>query len=72
MADETMMDRVGDLAHRAYNAVTGALSPASTPNKPAATSQDASQHLGTGIVKQGADIVGGRQKQINDAVDAAS
>jgi hypothetical protein len=67
-----LLDKVGDLAHQAYNAVTGALSAPSAPAKPAATTIDASQHLGSGIAQKGAETVGGRQKQINDAVDAAS
>lgn len=70
MADA--IDTVHDLAHRLFNAVTGALSPPSAPNKPAYTATDASQHLGTGIADKGQQLVSGRQKQIDDAVDAAS
>lgn len=51
MSDENtymsaVKDRVGDLAHRAYDAVSGVLSSPSAPAKPAATSQPATQHLG--------------------------
>jgi hypothetical protein len=50
MADDydwsSIKDRVGDLVHHAYDAATGFLHPASAPNKPAATSQSAAQHVG--------------------------
>lgn len=65
-------DYIGDLAHHIYDTVTGVLSPASAPSKPAATLIDASQHLGTGIAAQGADTIKNRKSQIEQAVDDAS
>ena len=67
-----VLDKIHDLAHHAYDTVTGMLSAPSAPAKPAATAQDASQHLGNGLAANAASNISGRQKQIDDAVDAAS
>lgn len=68
---DSVRDMVGNLAHHAYDAVTGALSAASSPSKPAATVQDASGHLGTGLAQNGADTIknygNALDKQIADA-----
>ncbi len=66
------LDKLGDLAHHAYDMVTGAISAPSTPAKPGATTIDASHHLGSGAAQQASDTLSGRQKQIDAAVDAAS
>lgn len=65
-----ILDKVGDLYHRAVDLTSGAMSAVMAPSKPAATVQDASHHLGTGAVNQAAQQISGRQKQIDDAVDA--
>lgn len=61
------IDTIHDLAHRAVDLASGAMSAASAPDKPAYSAEDASQHLG-GMVGKGAALVSGRQKQIDDAV----
>lgn len=65
-----VLDFVGDLAHHAVDAVTGAIAKASSPDKAPASAKDASQHLG-GMVGNGASAISGRQKQIDDQVAAA-
>lgn len=66
-----VLDTLGDLAHQAYDKVTGALSSSSAPNKPGYSAVDASHHLGVGLADKGAQTVGGRQKQLDDQITAA-
>lgn len=62
-----VLDTIGDLAHQAYDKVSGALSSASTPNKPGYTAEDASHHLG-GMTGNAASNISGRQAQIDKAI----
>lgn len=66
-----ILDKIHDLAHHAVNLVTGDITK-SDPPKPPYTGVDASQHLGSGLAKKGADAISGRQKQIDSAVDDMS
>lgn len=65
-----ILDTLGDLAHSAYDTVTGAFS-SKAPNKPGYTAEDASHHMGSGIADKGASLVTGRQAQIDQAVKDA-
>lgn len=65
MAD--LSDTVGDLIHRAYNALTGD-STVSKPNKPAYTKIDASAGLG-GASGAAATKVAFRERQVDKAVE---
>lgn len=67
----SVLDTLGDLAHQAYDKVSGALSSPSAPNKPGYTATDAAHHLGSGTVSKGASLVSGRQAQIDKAVQEA-
>lgn len=66
-----IMTTLGDLAHHAYDTVTGKLSSASSPSKSEVSAIDASHHLG-GASAQAADSISGREAKINAAVDAAN
>lgn len=62
MAD-SIKDYVGDLVHHAYDAISGAISSASAPSKPAATSVQADQHIAGGYSNAKT-----RKSQIDDQV----
>jgi hypothetical protein len=67
MADESTLDKIKDLAHHAYDAVSGTISAAMAPRAPTPA-----QVPDNGLANQAANNLSGRQKQIDDAVDAAA
>lgn len=71
-----LLDKIGNLAHHAYDTAKGALSAPSAPPKAPSTTKyytpPGQVKAGTGIVAAGQDSLSGRKEQINDAVDAAS
>ena len=68
MSDSPILDKIHDLDHHAYDAITGTLSGPSAPSKAPSTTLDASQHLGTGLADRGAAAIRGRSDQLDKQV----
>lgn len=65
-----LVDKLHDLAHHAYDAVTGALS---DPAKPTKYSTPPGQpNTGTGIAAAGQDAITNYNKTLNDKIDEMS
>lgn len=69
MSDFT--DFLGDLVHHPIDTLTGNTGKPAAPNKPGYSATDASHHLGSGTAAKGAELVSGRQAQIDKAVTDA-